>query len=52
VADVETGEVHEVYSVARDVLGPPTVSVQGSEVTYSRRVTEGDLWVATIRDEG
>jgi Tol biopolymer transport system component len=49
VVDSETGEVHTVYSVTRDVLGPPRVTADGSTMVYSRRVTEGDIWMVTIQ---
>ena len=31
-----------------DVLGPPRATADGRELVYSRRVTEGDLWLVTI----
>ena len=50
VVDAETGDVSRVHSTVRDVLGPPRLTADGTEVVYSRRVTEGDLWMATIED--
>jgi Tol biopolymer transport system component len=48
LVDTETGELRTVHSTRRDVLGPPRVTADGREVVYSRRITEGDLWLATI----
>ncbi len=49
LVDSETGEVREIYSAVRDVLGPPRVTADGRQVVYSRRVTEGDIWLVTIQ---
>jgi serine/threonine protein kinase len=48
LVDSQTGKVKRVYSTVRDVLGPPRVTADGPEVVYSRRVTEGDIWLVTI----
>ncbi len=48
LVDSQTGKVQRVYSTRRDILGPPRITADGREVVYSRRVTEGDIWVATI----
>lgn len=50
LVDSETGEVHEVHSTVRDILGPPRVTADGRDSVYSRRVTEGDLWLVRIGD--
>lgn len=46
--DAETGEGHLLYSTRRDVLGPPRLTADGREMVYSRRHTEGDIWLATM----
>jgi len=45
--DTKTKEVEQVFSVSGDVIGPPRLSTKG-ELFYSRRVTEADLWLATL----
>ena len=47
--DSQTGEVREIFSAAGSVLGPPRIGRGGREIVYSRRVTEADIWLATIR---
>ncbi len=39
----------KVFSVTRDVLGPPRLTRDGSAMYYSRRVTEADLWLVSIQ---
>ena len=48
VVDVETKEVSTVFSVDRDVIGPPRLSRDGREMYFSRRVTEADIWLLTL----
>ncbi|MCG6957116.1 MAG: serine/threonine-protein kinase [Gemmatimonadetes bacterium] len=52
IVDAETRSVRRIYSTVRDILGPPRLTADGREVVYSRRVTEGDLWMATLEGEG
>lgn len=49
VIDSRSKEVREVLSVTREVLGPPRVTRDGREVVFTRRVTEGDVWLVTLR---
>jgi TolB protein len=49
--DSVTREVREVFTVRRDVLGPPRLTRDGSQVVYSRRTTEADIWILTFDDE-
>ena len=51
VVDSVTREVREVFTVRRDVLGPPRLTRDGSQVVYSRRTTEADIWILTLDDE-
>jgi Tol biopolymer transport system component len=51
VVDSVTREVREVFTVRRDVLGPPRLTRDGSQVVYSRRTTEADIWILTFDDE-
>jgi Tol biopolymer transport system component len=48
VLDTRARSTRKVFSVERDVLGPPQLSRDGREAYFSRRVTEGDLWLLTF----
>lgn len=48
VVDMRTGDVDRIYSTRWDVLGPPRTPDDGSTLFFTRRVTEGDVWLATI----
>ncbi len=47
VVDTRSGDVRQIYSVASDIIGPPRLSSRG-EIFYSRRVTETEVWMATL----
>jgi Tol biopolymer transport system component len=49
VVDRETGRVREVFSVTRDVIGPPQLTHDGTMVYFTRRVTEADVYVARLQ---
>lgn len=44
LADLETDEVREVYSLGDDVVGLGSVSRDGRWIYFSRTVTDADLW--------
>jgi Tol biopolymer transport system component len=48
VVDSATTQVRKIYSSMRDVLGPPRLTRDGREAYFSRRVTESDVWLATL----
>jgi Tol biopolymer transport system component len=48
VVDRETKQVREVFSVSRDVVGPPRLTRDGRTMYYSRRTTEADIWLVTL----
>ena len=48
VADTRTRQVEKIFSVERDILGPPQLSRDGREAYFTRRVTEGDIWLLTL----
>jgi Tol biopolymer transport system component len=48
VADIRSRNVQRVWSVTRDVIGPPPVSRAGRSAYFSRRVTESDIWMVTL----
>jgi len=49
ILDVPTGTPKRIFSVFRDTLGPPRPTRDGREVYFSRRVTEADVWLATLQ---
>jgi Tol biopolymer transport system component len=48
VLDTKSKNVRKVFSVTRDVIGPPQLSKNGRQAYFSRRVTEADIWLVTI----
>ncbi|MGE5347587.1 MAG: protein kinase domain-containing protein [Acidithiobacillales bacterium] len=48
VVDRRSKEVRKVYETVRDVLGPPRLTRDGKTAFFSRRVTEADIWLATL----
>jgi len=49
VVDRASRAVQQVFSAGRDVIGPPQLSRDGRWVYYTRRVTEADIWMLTLR---
>ena len=48
VVDTRSRRVENVFSVQRDVIGPPQLTRDGREAYFTRRVTEGDIWLLTL----
>jgi len=48
LVDSSSKQVHKVFSVTRDIIGPPQLTRDGKTVYFSRRVTESDIWLATL----
>jgi len=48
VVDVRTGDVRRIYESRWDVIGPPRLTGDGRWMLFTRRVTEGDVWLATL----
>lgn len=48
IVDVDTRAVREIYSATQHVLGPPRLSEDGHEMFFTRRVTEGDIWLLRL----
>jgi Tol biopolymer transport system component len=46
--DAETRATRKVFSVDRDVIGPPRLTRDGRTAFFSRRVTEADVWLITL----
>jgi Tol biopolymer transport system component len=49
ILDTSSRQVRKIFSVARDVIGPPRLTRDGRKAYYSRRVTESDIWLCTLR---
>jgi Tol biopolymer transport system component len=49
IIDTRTKAVKRIWSSARDTLGPPRLSRDGRTMFFQRRVTEADVWMATLR---
>ncbi|HEV8382525.1 MAG TPA: hypothetical protein VGQ29_13120, partial [Gemmatimonadales bacterium] len=49
VVDSETRLVQRVFAVTRDVIGPPQLTPDGRTLYYTRRVTDADIWLATLQ---
>ena len=49
VLDTQTKQSKAIYSGGRDVLGPPRLTADGHTAYYSRRVTEADIHLMTLR---
>jgi eukaryotic-like serine/threonine-protein kinase len=47
--DSSSRQVRKVFSVARDVIGPPRITPDGRKAYFSRRVTESDIWLCSFR---
>ena len=48
VLDSRTKQTRKIYSTVRDVLGPPRLTRDGRTAFYTRRVTEGDIYLLTF----
>ncbi|HSB36680.1 MAG TPA: hypothetical protein VLH41_07365, partial [Thermoanaerobaculia bacterium] len=48
ILDRRSKEIRKIYETARDVLGPPRLTRDGRAAFFSRRVTEADIWLATL----
>lgn len=49
VVDTRSGDVRRIQYAPRHVVGPPRVTRDGRALVYSRRVTEGDVWLVSIQ---
>jgi len=49
ILDTRTKSTKQIFSVARDTLGPPRLTRDGRTAFFSRRVTEADVWIATLQ---
>ena len=51
VVDLHSKQPQKVFSVTRDVIGPPRLSADGRQIIFTRRVTEADIWLLTLGAE-
>jgi Tol biopolymer transport system component len=49
IVDTQTKEVRKIFSVTRDVIGPPRLTRDGATAYFTRRVTEADIWLVTLQ---
>ena len=49
VVDTRTRDVRKIWSVTRDVIGPPRLTRDGRALYFSRRVSESDVWLMTMQ---
>jgi Tol biopolymer transport system component len=49
VVDSRTKQVRKIYSVTREVIGPPRLTRDGRMAYFGQRVTEADVWLLTLR---
>jgi eukaryotic-like serine/threonine-protein kinase len=49
VMDAHSRQIRRVLSSGRDVIGPPRLTRDGEKVYFSRRITESDLWLMTLK---
>ena len=49
VVDTRSKQVRKIFSVTRDVIGPPRLTRDGTKAYFSRRVTESDVWLLTLK---
>jgi Tol biopolymer transport system component len=49
IVDTRSKQVRKVFSVTRDIIGPPQLTRDGKTAYFSRRVTESDIWLLTLK---
>jgi Tol biopolymer transport system component/tRNA A-37 threonylcarbamoyl transferase component Bud32 len=49
IVDTRSKQVRKVFSVTRDIIGPPQLTRNGKTAYFSRRVTESDIWLLTLK---
>ena len=49
ILDTRTKAASRIWASLRDTLGPPRLTRDGRALFYQRRVTESDVWVATLK---
>ena len=49
IVDSQTKQVRKIFSVERDVIGPPRLTRDGRAAYFIRRVNEADIWLLTLK---
>jgi Tol biopolymer transport system component len=49
IVDTRSKQVRKIFSVTRDIIGPPQITRDGKTAYFSRRVTESDVWLLTLK---
>jgi Tol biopolymer transport system component len=49
IVDSRSKAVNKIFSVERDSIGPPRVPRDGSQIYFTRRVTDADIWLVELR---
>jgi serine/threonine protein kinase len=49
IVDTRSKETRKIFSVTRDIIGPPRLTRDGKTAYFSRRVTESDVWLLTLQ---
>jgi WD40 repeat protein len=49
IVDTQSKQVRKIFSVTRDIIGPPQLTRDGKTTYFSRRVTESDIWLLTLK---
>jgi serine/threonine-protein kinase len=49
VADRESRKVQKIWEPTSGVIGPPQLTSDGRTIYFTRRITEADLWLVTLR---
>jgi Tol biopolymer transport system component len=47
--DTRSKQARKIFSVTRDVIGPPRLTRDGTKAYFSRRVTESNIWLLTLK---
>jgi hypothetical protein len=49
ILDSRSKGIRKIFSVDRDVIGPPRLPRDNRSIFFTRRVTEADIWLVTLR---
>jgi Tol biopolymer transport system component len=49
ILDSRTKKVRKIWTSDREVIGPPRITRDGRMAFFTRRVTQGDIWLLTLK---
>ena len=49
VLDTQSKEVRKIFPFVLDSIGPPRPTRDGRNIYFTRRVTDADIWLITLR---